>query len=431
MVKTKRASSNQIVEMQKQLESLQKENATLKKELTHDLPSAKRRGGHGWIKKAAIIFFVTLSVVCFMLFNLSSWVKNTLLDTDTFVTTMQPVIAQPAVQETLQIEITDALFEKVDIQQELQNTLPENIAFLSGPLANQIESFTFSKVGEILASPQIYNLWGQLLATVQTQVVGYILNDNADGVITINEIYTAVSTRISEDSKLAFLTNKQLPEKLGTITIAEVSWTEEARRVADALTIAPLIFLAVSVASFLLAVVLSTKRRVIALVILILTTIILLATVIALAIGNWQLGESVDAAYKEASQAVFSTITQPLENRTYGYAALFGAVSLILIVTSRAAFIKKPIRYIDKKLVALASKLVPKGTSAPMWLTNYSQHVVVVCWTVFIVLFVIIGVRIPPEYTEIKSGLLWASFVVLLLYFVHVLRRAFAKTDSK
>lgn len=422
-------TSKEIAELKLQLDELQKENTQLKQALQR-APAKKQRKPYEWLRKSAVVFFITLSVVSFMLFNVSSWVKNTILDTDTFVTTMQPLIAEPAVQQSMQNEITTRLFESVNIESELQKALPENLTFLSGPLASQIESFTAAKVGQVIASPQVYALWGESLGIVQSKVVGYIQNPNADGVISVNDVYTTISDRVSEDSKVSFLFNKQLPAKVGTITLAEVKWLPEARRYVDMITVAPIVFLLTSIISLALSIVLSVRKRRTTLVFLMLSIVMLFATLAALAIGNWQIADVAKPENKALAQAVFATITNPLENRTLGYVSLFGVLALVIMLTSNIGWIRRSRIYVDGKLLLLVNTILP-SVVVPAWLQSFSRYIVAITWTVFIVLFIGIGVRIPPEYSEVKAGLLWASLAVAVLYIVHTVIRSLNRPAQK
>lgn len=428
MAAKKSSKPNDVENLKNKIKKLEEENMKLKSELKTD-EVKKQRSVKNFFRQTAVVLFVALSVVSFFLFNVASWSKNTILDTDTFVKTMQPVIAEPVVQKTLQRDITDSLFEAVDVQAELQKALPENIAFLSGPLSSQIESFTSNKVGEVLASKQVYDLWGTLLGTIQSKVVAYIEDDANDGVISVNDVYAVVTSRISADSKLSFLTNKQLPERVGTVTLAEVSWLPEARKYVDAISIAPSIFLAVSVISFFAAFGLAKNRRMTVMVLLGLLIVAMISMLASLYIASMQLVNNAPVGYEEFSKVLFNTIMTPLKDRTVGYASLFGAIFLIMFVTAKINWIIKTRLFIDSNLLELADKALP-NTTVPSWLMNVSTHIAVISWTVFIVLFVVIGVRIPPSANTIITAMIWASITTAILYLLHVIVRAISMQRS-
>ena len=218
-----------VAELKAELAKLEQENLKLR-EVIESEEVEKSAHPYIWLRRVGAVFFLTLGIVSFAIFNVASWVKNTALNTDAFVATMQPVLAEPDVQTAVQDEITNQLFARVDIEGELQKALPENVAFLAGPLASQVESFTRDKVGEVVKSPQVYDIWGKALYTIHGQLLKYIEEPNNNGTISVNDVYTAISNNVSQDKQISFLFNKTLPEKIGTITIAEVTWLPEARQ---------------------------------------------------------------------------------------------------------------------------------------------------------------------------------------------------------
>jgi hypothetical protein len=413
---TTKANKEKDIEMlEKKIAKLEAEN----KDLKVNGSASKQKKPFDWLRKFGVLFFLTLSIVTFMLFNIASWTKNTILDTDTFVSTLQPVVSEPAVQKVVQDEVTNKLFEKVDIEAKLQEALPENIAFISGPLSSQVESFTYSKVGTVLASQQIYDAWGTSLERIHTRLIGYINNDEADGIISVNDVYTSIADRVSDDRKISFLFNQTLPEKFGSITLAEVSWLPEVRAYVNAVTIAPPILLLVCVLSAVLAILLSHRKRIVFGTILALSAVLMASTLAALKGVNWEIGEQVRAQYSDAAQAIYTTITAPLEARTLGYLALLLTVFIVLVVSSNTSFIKNSRKFLHTHIQKFADMIFPK-VSVPSWLVQASDKTAIICWTAFAVLFVVLGVRIPPSYDQVVSGFVISSIVVLIMYIAHV-----------
>lgn len=401
--------------LEQKIAKLEAEN----KQLKATVKSKDTKKSYGWLRALGVSFFVTLSIVAFMLFNLSSWVKNTVLDTDTFVATMQPVIAESAVQKVIQDDITEQLFEQVDIEAKLQEALPEQIAFLSGPLANQVESFTYSKVGSVLASQQVYDLWGTSLETVHSKLLDYINNPDADGVITVNDVYAAISSKVSDDRKISFLFNKTLPDKVGTIELREVKWLPEARSYVHAITIAPPIFLLTSIVAGIIAVLLSLRRRLVVGTIIALTIVMMGATLAALQVGNWEIGQVAQQKNVAAAQAIYSTITSPLEARTIGYTALLSVLFVVLLLTSNISWIRKSKQYLHSHIQKISDALF-KPVSVPNWLNQINDKAAIIGWTASSVLFVVVGVRIPPVADQVLNGVIVSLSLALVIYIAHV-----------
>ncbi len=426
--KSNGVAAEDVEKLKKELAKLEKENEALKhtieKEVNH-----KVKKPYDWLRRLAIVLLLTVGVVSFALYNISSWVKNTALNTDAFVETMQPVLADPAVQTAIQNEITTQLFARVDIESELQKALPENIAFLAGPLASQIESFTNSKVGEVIKSPQVYDLWGNALRTIHYELITYIENDSNDGVISVNDVYDAISAKVSEDKKISFLLNKQLPEKIGTITLAEVTWLPQAREYVKVLNTAPIVFFAISAVCFSITILLATRRRMVLLAIVAFSLIMLLATLASLTYANWHIADLVQPQYADAAREIQATITNPLRDRTVGYIALGAVLFFVVLFTAPIESFIKARNFIDGNLYTGLTKILP-SVSVPDWLTQFSKYSGIIAWTVFAIIFIGIGVRIPPEYAEVKMAFITATILVLLIYIANLVIRALARDEQ-
>jgi hypothetical protein len=333
---------------------------------------------------------------------------------------MQPVIAEPAVQKVIQDDVTARLFDKVDIEAKLQEALPEQVVFLSGPLANQVESFTYSKVGSVLASQQVYELWGTSLETVHAKLIDYINNPTADGVITVNDVYAAISSRVSDDRKISFLFNKSLPDKVGTIQLREVKWLPEVRSYVNALTVAPPIFLLTSVIAAIIAVLLSYRKRLVGGVIIALTIVMMGATLAALQVGNWEIGQVAQQKNVAAAQAIYSTVTAPLEARTIGYTALLSVLFVVLLLTSKISWIQKSKQYLHAHVQNSSDSLFTP-VSVPNWLHQINEKASIIGWTASSVLFIVVGVRIPPVADQVVTGVIVALSFATVIYIAHVI----------
>ena len=94
-------------------------------------------------------------------------------------------------------------------------------------------------------------------------------------------------------------------------------------------------------------------------------------------------------------------------------------VFVVVVVSSNARSIKKARAYLHLHIQKFADMIFPK-MSAPGWLVQVSEKTAIISWTAFIVLFIVLGVRIPPTYDEVVSGFMISSLVVLVLYLAHV-----------
>lgn len=411
--KVDNTEAKDVDELKAKISQLESENKQLHAKL-HDAP--KNRRLLTGLRTFSVTFFIVLSVVTFMLFNISSWVKTTLLDTEAFVNTTSPLIEQPAVQQALQDEITRVLFENINVEQELQRALPENVAFLAGPLSSQVESFANEKIGEILNSDQIANIWGATLETVHSALIDYLQDETKDGVVSINELYQYAGSQL-QDSQIAFLLNKQLPDKVGQITVAQIDWVPQARSYVNWIEGLPVVLIMVSIASALTAILLALNKKRAIIVILSMTFLMMLSTLVAINIGSSVVGDQVQAKYSAAATEVYDVITSPLMLRTEGYLALLGAILLVLFASSNIVYVKQTRFYADLYATKTINRLAPRFTR-PSWVEWFLDNKLAILWTTFVMLFVAIGFRIPPVYSQVVTAFVTSTVVTGILYLV-------------
>ena len=82
-----------------------------------------------------------------------------LLNTDNYVRTVAPLISNPAVQNAVATDLTNQLWAKVDVQQQLAGVLPSWAQGFSGPLSNQLKTYAYQAIHAIVSSPQFAKVW--------------------------------------------------------------------------------------------------------------------------------------------------------------------------------------------------------------------------------------------------------------------------------
>lgn len=117
-----------------------------------------------------VVTLLVLGLLLAPLAVLTVWLRNTLLDTDHYVTTMAPLAASPAVQDAVTNAATSAIFAQVDVAQLAREGLPPRAQFLAEPLVGQVQSFTRGTIHKVVASDQFQNIWVQANREAHRQV---------------------------------------------------------------------------------------------------------------------------------------------------------------------------------------------------------------------------------------------------------------------
>lgn len=358
-------------------------------------------------------FAAIVAILSFVLFNVSYWTTQTIVDDKKFTAAVSPIIQDEAVQQALQKEITKQIFERVNVEQELKNVLPENLQFIAAPFASQVESFTNDKIGEALKSPQVASAWTTVLSSVHSQLIAYIQDPNNNGVITVDDVYTKVGDQL-KSSQIGFLFGKNLPSSIGSITVTEVKWVPQARQALDYLQKATNLLAAICLVSILVAIGLSTRRKSMIVSLLSLGFVSMLLCLVALAVGHWRLGLSVDPQYKDAVLAIQGIVTQGLVDQIQGFAALFGAILVLVFAASSIDWVVWLRRQFRRGLDWIFTKL-PVRFGTPNWLMWIAQNQIVITWTLIAVLFVSFALRIPPTKNGVLGAFIASVFTVIVL----------------
>jgi hypothetical protein len=123
------------------------------------------------------------------------WASTQVSDTDEYVRTVAPLAADPAVQEVLSAEVTDAILDNVPVEEVTtalltsvadQPDLPPRVAAavpgLAGPITSGVESFTRTQVERLVSSDQFATLWAEVNRVAHSQVVT-LLEGNEGGAV--------------------------------------------------------------------------------------------------------------------------------------------------------------------------------------------------------------------------------------------------------
>lgn len=200
-----------------EVERLPEENGQLEAEAERDSGVKRRR-----IRAAAAIVAIVFAVTAFTAVLPGAWARRTMTDTETYISVVGPLAANPTVQSALAREITAAVFESVDVEAKLTAVLTERapeLAFLAGPTTQSVQQFVQDEVQKILASEQFRIFWERANTLVQTQLVAVLRGETdvlqaQNGKVVLNYLPIVNQALQQVSSTLSALLDRQitLPE---------------------------------------------------------------------------------------------------------------------------------------------------------------------------------------------------------------------------
>jgi len=114
------------------------------------------------------------------------WMNHDLLNTDNYVAAVAPLSSNPALQGAVAQNLTNELWAKVNVQQQLAGVLPSWAQIFSAPLSNQLKSYTYQGVHAVVSSKAFGKVWEVANRRAHTQVSAALLGKKVAGVDTAN-----------------------------------------------------------------------------------------------------------------------------------------------------------------------------------------------------------------------------------------------------
>jgi hypothetical protein len=125
------SQSAELERVRAELDELRRSNQELTERLAVRARAGRARGSR-W-RSVVVVTLLVLGLLLAPLAVLTVWLRNTVLDTDHYVTTMAPLAASPAVQDAVTNAATSAIFAQVDVAQLAREGLPPRAQFLAEP----------------------------------------------------------------------------------------------------------------------------------------------------------------------------------------------------------------------------------------------------------------------------------------------------------
>jgi len=192
---------------------------------------------HRWRRPLAA-FLAVVAALSLVFAVTASWVRTTLLDTDSWVEAVGTLPSNPDLQELVAVRVADEVLMLVDLPALLDNAVGPVGRFLAGPVEGASRGFIENATTSVLASPRFEMVWVEANRVTHEAVVRALRRepgDNVvDGIVTLSlvPLINNVVAQISEDT----------PELFGgAITVPEVTADQvdqATTNLADALGIA-------------------------------------------------------------------------------------------------------------------------------------------------------------------------------------------------
>jgi hypothetical protein len=180
-----------------ELERLRSQVAELRDQVSHvdgdgvrPRPAPPRR--RTWPRTTVGYVFIALAALLAPLAVVAVWARSQVSDTDRYVETVAPLASDPAVQAAVTTNITNVVFQYLDVRGLTQQAvdaikssgrLPPAAANrldgLVGPITDGVRSFTQSQVSNVVQSQAFADAWVAANRTAHTSLVAALTGDTS------------------------------------------------------------------------------------------------------------------------------------------------------------------------------------------------------------------------------------------------------------
>jgi hypothetical protein len=167
--------------------------------------AAGRVGRQRWRTIVAVVLIV-LGCVLAPLAGVAVWARNQVTNTDRYVATVAPLASDPAIQQAVTDQITAQVFTYIDIQAlttqvvdalaarvEGRGLPPQAAAALeglAGPIANGVQGFVRTQVGNVVASDTFADAWVQANRVAHDALVKALTGEGGGAITVANDTVT-------------------------------------------------------------------------------------------------------------------------------------------------------------------------------------------------------------------------------------------------
>ncbi len=237
-------------------------------ELSDELEEVKTHPRGRWRRFLVAVLLVVATLLA-VVSNLIVWLERTVLDTDTYISTIEPLPEDPAISEALATFLVDELYSDVDIDTTIEDALPEEAGFLAGPLETGVKTFSVEAAAQLIQSDQFVTIWVEANRSAHSLAVQVIEGggdavSTSGGKVTVNlqPAVMALADELGAGDQLGSLVDTlNLGDNVGTFVLFEDEQLGELQLAVEWLRrlrfVLPLLMLACYVA----AVWLSPRRR--------------------------------------------------------------------------------------------------------------------------------------------------------------------------
>jgi hypothetical protein len=215
-------------------------------------------------RRALPITLIVLATIIGIVSVFALWAKRQLLETETWSTTSEALIADADIRESVSNFVVDAIYDNVDVQGLLAERLPPDLAPLAGPVSGALRGAAHDVALKALEQPKVQELWVDATAAAQQKLIALLRDQGefvstAGGVVTLD--LTGVLDEVTQELGLGEGLVSKLPPEASSIKIMDSENLDAAQKGVHLLETAAYVLTALVLLLYAIAIYLARERR--------------------------------------------------------------------------------------------------------------------------------------------------------------------------
>jgi hypothetical protein len=219
--------------------------------------SPQRRGHVGLVTTLLV-----LATVIGILASFAVWSARQLLEDEQWEQTSSQLLEDPDIREAVGTYIVDQLFENVDIQGQIAETLPPKLAPLAGPATGALRQLAYQRAPIFLERPQVQAIWEGLNLTAHERFVAIVNGDAPALNVSGEDVFLDLGVIVRQlGEELGISAAAKIPEGVAQLKVMNASDLSFAQKAVKALRGSAYILSAIALLLMALAVYLARGWR--------------------------------------------------------------------------------------------------------------------------------------------------------------------------
>jgi hypothetical protein len=289
-------------------------------------------------RKILVWSLVGIATLLLLVTSLTVWTKRQLLNTDGWTSTSGQLLANDTVRGAVSAKLVDALFQRVDVAEELKQQLPDQLQAAAPVLAGAVENLAPRAANAVLGTDAAQALWEnanrhmheKLRAVLRGEKIRNVSTENGDVTLDLRPLVHSLADRLG----IADEVKANAPPNAGVILIMRANKLEAAQKAVRAIKVLSIFILFAVLALFALALWLAgpSRRKVLGGVGACIFGVGLLLIILQRLLGNAIVESIVKVdANKPAGHEIWGIVTSELSDIgralvVYGLVAIVGSI---------------------------------------------------------------------------------------------------------